>query len=119
RAGQSRGSSILLRYPEGGVNHPHHDIYGPERFPYQAVLVLSQRGREFNCGEFELHEKQANGSRNVRRFPLDQGELWLFAGSGYWRRGPKRPRWIDLEHGMRRVTRGERYALGIVLHLAQ
>jgi len=46
-SGQKRASSILLRYPEGGVNFPHRDIYGRLWFPYQAVVVLSRRGGRF------------------------------------------------------------------------
>ena len=44
--GQSRSSSILLCYPEGGVNHLHRDIYGKVAFPFQALVMLSQVGRD-------------------------------------------------------------------------
>ena len=122
KSGQLRSSSILLAYPQGGVNHPHRDIYGAQWFPYQAVVVLSQRHVDFEGGEFELHEKRSDGSKRVRTFPLDQGDLCVFASRSY-RPGGDRPGWngrcVELEHGMSPVTRGERLALGIVLHLAE
>jgi uncharacterized protein len=126
-AGQRRGSSILLRYEKGGVNHPHRDIYGPLWFPYQALVVLSERGRDFDGGEFQLHEKLPDGSVYTQTFALGLGDLCVFAsrsvragGAGEPSRGTReKPRWRDVEHGMSPVVRGERCALGIVLHLAE
>jgi hypothetical protein len=117
-SGQNRASSILLRYPQGGVNFPHRDIYGRQWFPYQAVVVLSRRGADFEGGEFLLHEKLPGGGTREREFALDAGDLAVFASQGYRAPGP-RPRRVELRHGMRAVTRGERFALGLVLHLAE
>lgn len=116
--GQKRASSILLRYPEGGVNFPHRDIYGRQWFPYQAVVVLSRRGADFEGGEFLLHEESPDAGSKERAFALDAGDLAVFASRGYSAPGP-RPRFVELRHGMRAVTRGERFALGLVLHLAE
>ena len=116
--GQRRASSILLRYPEGGVNFPHRDIYGRQWFPYQAAVVLSRRGADFEGGEFLLHEESAGAGVHERAFALDAGDLAVFASRGYKAPGP-RSRFVELRHGMRAVTRGERFALGLVLHLAE
>lgn len=117
-SGQKRASSILLRYPEGGVNFPHRDIYGRQWFPYQAVVVLSRRGADFEGGEFLLHEGPAALNTRERAFALDAGDLAVFASRAYRSPGP-RPRFVEVQHGMRAVTRGERFALGLVLHLAE
>lgn len=117
--GQKRSSSILLHYTEGGLNHPHRDIYGKQWFPYQALLVLSRRGFDFDGGEFLLHEKDSRGRSSQRAFPLDQGDLCVFASRGHGGSSGPKQRWIELEHGMSPVTRGERFGLGIVLHLAE
>lgn len=117
-SGQRRASSILLRYPEGGVNFPHRDIYGRQWFPYQAVVVLSRRGADFEGGEFLLHEDSPDAGAGERAFALDAGDLAVFASRGYRSPGP-RPRFVELRHGMRAVTRGERFALGLVFHLAE
>ena len=117
--GQRRSSSILLRYEAGGVNHAHRDIYGKQWFPYQAVAVLSRRGVDFEGGEFVLHRRGSSSSEVHAALALDAGDLCVFASRGYLDTHDGEARWIELEHGMRSVTRGERFALGIVLHLAE
>jgi len=113
--GQHRASSIVLRYPEGGVNFPHRDVYGPTWFPYQAACMLSRRGDDYEGGEFVLYEDRPDESPLERVHALDQGDVALFASRGFRRDG----RFVELRHGMRTVTRGERFALGLVLHLAE
>jgi len=115
KTGQERASSILLRYPEGGVNFPHRDVYGPTWFPYQAACVLSKRGEEFEGGEFVLYEERPGETPVERVHALDAGDVAIFASRGYRSGG----RFVELRHGMRPVTRGERFALGLVLHLAE
>ncbi len=113
--GQLRASSIVLRYPEGGVNLPHRDVYGPTWFPYQAACMLSRRGDDYEGGEFVLYEERPGEAPIERVHALDQGDVAIFASRGYRRDG----RFVELRHGMRTVTRGERFALGLVLHLAE
>lgn len=117
--GQERASSILLHYPEGGVNFPHRDVYGRTWFPYQAVCVLSRRGEAFEGGAFTLYEEGPGGALRERAYDLDAGDLAVFASRGYRKRGDGRDRFAELRHGMRPITRGERFALGLVLHLAE
>jgi hypothetical protein len=110
-AGQRRGSSIVLEYDAGGVNHPHRDIYGKLWFPYQAVLVLSARGDEFEGGELELCTATRDGVEHVRRLPLDQGDLCVFASRGYWQRSMDDARSAtDGSAGRGRRARGKRAA---------
>lgn len=111
-AGQLRGSSIVLVYPAGGVNHPHQDVYGPVAFPLQALIVLSERGRDFRGGAFEWIEEAAGGGERRARVPATRGDLVVFASSS-------RPPRVPVRHGMTLVTHGERRALGIVFHLAK
>ena len=109
-AGQTRGSVILIVYPEGGVNHAHRDLYGDEFFPLQALLVLSRRGRDFDGGDFFLVEERRDGDRR-HDLPVDAGDLVVFPS----RDGPAGP----MRHGMTPVTRGQRVAVGLVFHLAR
>jgi hypothetical protein len=51
----------------------------------------------------------------VRVLALDEGELCVFPSFDRPAAGGRRP----VKHGMRRVTRGERLALGVVFHLAR
>jgi hypothetical protein len=118
-AGQKRASCILLRYSRGGMNHPHRDIYGPVWFPYQALIVLSRREKEFRGGEFALYDRDENGARVERTLPVDQGDLCLFASRSCRRFVRRRERWVDVEHGMTPVTSGVRFGMGVVMHPAQ
>jgi hypothetical protein len=117
QAGQRRGSCILLCYGQGGINHPHRDIYGPEWFPFQAMLMLSCRDRDFGGGELELVEERTDGDH---RYPLEvtEGDVLLFGSRSRLER-TKTTRKVALRHGMQRVTWGRRFAMGIVFHLAR
>ncbi|MFN0244990.1 MAG: 2OG-Fe(II) oxygenase [Planctomycetota bacterium] len=118
-AGQQRASSIVLRYTLGGVNHPHRDIYGKRWFPYQAVCVLSRRELDFSGGEFVFLRERPDGTEHEDVLPLDRGDVCVFASHGVSEARGGRACWIRVRHGMRVVTSGERYALGLVLHLAE
>ena len=115
-AGQERASSILLRYDQGGVNHAHRDEYGKLVFPFQALIVLSRRGADFEGGAFQLHEEREEG-RVTHDIVVDEGDLLVFAGKAKPDRngGPA----IPLRHGMSTVTAGTRFGVGIVFNLAK
>lgn len=112
-AGQRRPSSILIGYGKGGINHPHRDVYGPVFFPYQALVALSKRGRDFTGGDFYLVDEADPGAR--RPFKVTEGDVVIFATRD---RRPAR-RKLAIRHGMTTVTRGRRYGLGLVFHLAE
>ena len=117
-AGQSRPSSILLRYDTGGINHPHRDIYGKIWFPFQAVVVLSRRGRDFVGGEFSVVEKRPGGDERWRAVAASEGDLILFCSRERWEIAGGRRRRVELRHAMRRIDRGARFGLGLVFPLA-
>ena len=114
-ADQRRGSSILLHYGPGGINHAHRDVYGSVWFPYQALVVLSERGTHFEGGDFVLYDEREQGPDERHEIAASMGDLVVFASS--WRReGRKR---VPLRHGMNPITRGHRSALGVILNLAE
>ena len=115
--GQRRSSSILICYGEGGINHPHRDIYGKVWFPFQALLMLSKRGRDFEGGEFVLHD-EVDGAAPVG-IPVSEGDVVAFVSRERIQSSRRRPLRIGVRHGMRTVVRGNRYGLGIVFHLAE
>ena len=112
RAKQKRASSILICYGMGGVNHPHRDVYGKVGFPFQAVVMLSRRGRDFAGGEFFV-EDEATGHREIAK--VSEGDVVLFVTRERVDNGGR----VAVRHGMQPVTRGKRYALGMVFHLAE
>ncbi len=116
-ADQKRGSSIILCYGAGGLNHPHRDIYGKVFFPYQVLVVLNEQGRDFEGGEFVLLEETPKGG--AQEVVVNRGDVVIFATRDRFETEGGRRRKVELRHGMRLVTRGKRYALGIVFHLAE
>jgi hypothetical protein len=117
REGQRRGSSILICYGEGGINHPHRDIYGKVWFPFQALVMLSKRGRDFQGGEFVLSDEVDGAS--PEEIPVSEGDVVLFVSRERFQSSPRGRRRIGVRHGMRTIVRGKRYGLGIVFHLAE
>ena len=113
--GQTHPSSILLSYGKDGVNYLHQDRYGPVFAPYQAVVLLNQRGRDYEGGCFEWVEEPARRPARRSRIAADQGDVIVFAGERVRREGE----WIAVRHGMTPVTAGHRWALGLVFHLAR
>ena len=112
-AGQNRSSSILIGYGRGGINHPHRDVYGPVFFPFQALITLSKRGRDFTGGEFYLADD--DGAGPTRKIAVSEGDVVIFATRDRHAKG----RQVPVRHGMTTVTRGKRYGLGVVFHLAE
>ncbi len=111
--GQARPSSILISYVAGGVNHPHQDAYGPCCHPFQALVVLSKRGVDFEGGDFVLWTERPDGSLEAHEIAADRGDLVVFTARRTSQGGRR------TVHGMRLLQRGRRDALGLVLHLAQ
>lgn len=115
-AGQHRPTPLLLRYGPGDYNRLHQDLYGEVHFPFQAVVLLSQPGRDFEGGEFVLTEQRARMQSRAAVVPLAQGEAVVFAvrdrpveSARGWARAV-------LRHGVSEVRAGGRATLGLVLH---
>ena len=118
-AGQTKPTPLLLRYEAGGYNRLHQDLYGDVAFPIQLTCLLSRRGSDFDGGEFMLIENRPRAQSRGEVIALEQGEAILFAtnerpiaGSrGYYR--------VKMRHGVSRVRRGRRFALGVIFHDAK
>mmetsp|Transcript_49046 Transcript_49046/g.104406 ORF Transcript_49046/g.104406 Transcript_49046/m.104406 type:complete len:442 (+) Transcript_49046:29-1354(+) len=115
KAGQKRSSVIFLSYGEGGENLAHQDPYGRVFFPYQAMLTLSKRGRDFRGGEFFVKSMNTGEKTEVA---TDQGDVTLFAANKFAINGR------DFKHGVAPVLPGKggsckRFAVGIPFNLRQ
>jgi hypothetical protein len=116
RAGQTRPTPLLLRYGSGGHNTMHQDLYGEVAFPFQALVVLSEHGVDYEGGESVLLEQRPRAQSRAHVAVLKRGELMVFttrhrpvAGArGYYR--------ATMRHGVATLAAGERYGLGIIFH---
>ncbi len=118
QAGQARPTPLILRYDAGGYNCLHQDLYGELAFPLQMVIMLSDCERDYDGGEFVLVEQRPRMQSKPNVIRATRGEAIVFSTnerpvrgrSGYYR--------VKMRHGVSEITRGERYALGIIFHNA-
>jgi len=119
RAGQKRPTPLLLKYGSGDFNCLHQDLYGDIVFPFQVTFFLSQRGRDFEGGEFVLSEQQPRRQSRVEVLSPNQGDAVIFSVHHRPVRGARGHYRANLRHGISTVRAGERYALGIIFHDAK
>ena len=116
RAGQTKPTPLILRYEAQGYNCLHQDLYGELAFPLQIVVMLSEPEADYDGGEFVLVEQRPRMQSKPIVLRAARGEAIVFANnerpvrgrSGYYR--------VKVRHGVSEVTRGKRYALGIIFH---
>jgi uncharacterized protein len=118
-AGQSKPTPLLLRYGAGDFNCLHQDLYGEQVFPLQATILLSEPGRHFSGGEFVLTEQRPRMQSRVEVVQLCQGQAVIFAVRDRPVRGTKNIYRVQMRHGVSRIGRGERHALGVIFHDAR
>ena len=119
RAGQTRPTPLLLRYQAEGYNCLHQDLYGDLVFPLQATILLSDPERDFEGGEFVLVEQRPRQQSRAEVVRLGQGEAVIFAVRDRPRQGSRGIHRVMLRHGVSRIRRGLRFALGIIFHDAK
>lgn len=115
-AGQQRPTPLILRYAEGDWNALHQDLYGDVFFPFQVLTVLSERGVDYDGGEFVLMEQRPRAQSRAHVIVPPRGGFVIFPTRERPNRGRHGYHRIGLRHGVSTVTRGSRTALGIVFH---
>jgi hypothetical protein len=118
-AGQTRPTPLLLRYEADGFNCLHRDLYGRVAFPLQVTVLLSRAGADFDGGEFLLVEQRPRQQSRGDAIALRQGEAIVFPTRDRPVAGARGAIRAQLRHGVSRVHRGERHALGIIFHDAR
>jgi hypothetical protein len=115
-AGQNRPTPLLLRYDRGDYNCLHQDVYGEHVFPLQAVILLSEPGRDFEGGELVLVEQRPRAQSAARVVALRQGDAAIIATHHRPEQGARGWHRVNLKHGVSRVTCGRRCTAGIIFH---
>ncbi|HEY7518951.1 MAG TPA: 2OG-Fe(II) oxygenase [Methylomirabilota bacterium] len=119
KKGQTKPTPLMLHYETGGYNCLHQDLYGEVVFPLQLTCFLSRRGIDYDGGDFLLVEQRPRAQSKGESIATEQGEILLFTTRyrpvqttrGYYR--------AAMRHGVSRLTRGERYTLGVIFHDAK
>ncbi len=117
--GQSLPTPLMLHYKTGGINRLHRDLYGPTSFPLQIMVMLSQKGKDFDGGEFVLVENRSRQQSVVSVVSPDQGDLVIFPVFERPIMGKRGMMRATVRHGVSRVHSGERWVLGIIFHDAE
>ena len=118
-AGQERPTPLILKYGAGDYNRLHQDLYGEIVFPFQVTFFLSQRGKDFEGGDFVLTEQPPRQQSRVEVFSPNQGDGVVFAVHHRPVRGTRGYYRATLRHGVSTVHSGNRYTLGIIFHDAK
>ncbi|HZR80902.1 MAG TPA: 2OG-Fe(II) oxygenase [Candidatus Binatia bacterium] len=117
--GQTRPTPLLLRYEADGYNCLHRDLYGDVAFPLQLTCFLSEPGVDYDGGEFLLVEQRPRAQSRGEAIATRRGDVVVFPNAVRpvaGRRGFYR---AHMRHGVSRVRRGERWALGVIFHDAR
>ena len=115
-AGQERPTPLILSYREGDYNCLHQDLYGGIVFPLQIVILLSEPGKDFDGGEFVLTEQRPRMQSRAHVVPMRAGEAVVFAVNERPVKGTRGDYRVKMRHGVSTLTRGARFATGIIFH---
>ena len=114
--GQTRATPLLLRYGPGDYNCLHQDLYGEHVFPLQAVILLSQPGRDFEGGELVLTEQRPRMQSRPLVVALGQGDAAIFAVRHRPVQGARGFYRVNMRHGVSRIRLGNRSTAGLIFH---
>ncbi|MEQ8935900.1 MAG: 2OG-Fe(II) oxygenase [Amphiplicatus sp.] len=118
-AGQTRPTPLILKYGAGDYNRLHQDLYGGEVFPLQLVVALSEPGKDYDGGAFVLAEQTPRRQSRAESLSLRRGEALVFAVNERPVNGARGTYRVKMRHGLSTVTKGARYALGVIFHDAR
>lgn len=113
---QKKPTPLLLRYREGDFNCLHQDVYGTVTFPFQVIVSLSDPQLEFSGGELLLVEQRPRAQTIGHALLLAKGEAVVITTRYRPARGTRGFYRTNFRHGVSRVTRGERFTLGVIFH---
>jgi hypothetical protein len=113
---QNRPTPLILHYQTGGFNTLHQDLYGEIYFPFQVVLVLSQRGVDYEGGELVMTEQLPRAQSKAQVITPNQGDALIFTTNFRPVKGNRGYYKSKMKHGVSELKSGERFALGIIFH---
>ncbi|GAB3780500.1 2OG-Fe(II) oxygenase [Spirosoma horti] len=115
-AGQTRPTPLILKYGPGDWNALHQDMYGELYFPFQAVLFLSQPGKDYRGGEFVLLEQRPRMQSKATVLLPEQGQILLFTTKFRPAKSARGHYRVAMRHGVSDVRAGNRVTIGLIFH---
>lgn len=119
RAGQQWPTPLLLRYEVNDYCCLHQDLYGEYVFPFQAVFLLDEPGRNFEGGELLLTESAPKRPGHAEVVPPRQDDAVVFAVNHRPVRSTRGFYRVNLRHGVSKLHHGKRHIPGIIFHDAK
>ena len=116
---QDQATVLMLKYGEGGYNRLHQDLYGDLYFPLQAVLFLSEAGKDYTGGEFVLTEQLPRAQSKAIVLSPSKSDMLVFTTQYRPVRGSRGYFRVNMKHGVSEIHSGERQTLGIIFHDAK
>ena len=113
---QNRPTPLILSYERGGYNALHQDIYGEIFFPFQAVFMLTQPGKDYEGGELVFVEQLPRAQSRAHVLNPGIGDAVIFTTNfrpvegirGFYR--------ARMKHGVSTVRSGMRFTMGVIFH---
>jgi hypothetical protein len=118
-AEQPRPTPLVLRYGAGDYNCLHQDVYGEIAFPLQMLVMLSQRGTDYDGGDIVLVEQRPRAQSRAYALQLERGDALVFTNRSRPVRGTRGWYAVQMRHGVSPLLRGSRYVLGVIFHDAR
>jgi hypothetical protein len=113
---QLKPTVLMLKYGPGGFNTLHQDLYGDVYFPMQAVVMLSQHGKDYTGGEFVLTEQVPRAQSKAIVLQPNKGDMLIFTTNFRPAKGSKGYYRATMRHGVSEMHTGKRMAMGIIFH---
>jgi len=113
---QNLATPLILKYTAGGFNTLHQDLYGEVYFPIQVVFNLSQPGVDYEGGELVLTQQIPRAQSQAKVLNPKKGDMIIFSTNYRPEQGTRGYYRVIMKHGVSEVTKGNRYALGIIFH---
>lgn len=113
---QQRPTPLVLRYEHGGYNTLHQDIYGEIFFPFQAVFMLTQPGRDYEGGELVFVEQLPRAQSRAEVASPQLGDAVIFTTNFRPVRGTRGFYRAKMKHGVSPVKSGIRCTMGLIFH---
>lgn len=113
---QTKATVLILKYGKGGYNTLHQDLYGEIFFPFQSVLFLNERNKDYTGGEFVLVQQNPRAQSKAIVVNANKGDMVIFTTNFRPVKAKKGYSRVNIKHGVSEISGGERYTLGIIFH---